>query len=184
MAVNSCSQGFPLSICLWTPIRQAPMCPNHNNKFYVIVICPTNQSLFYKLVHPKDLIKQSDLSTAERMKLKELTQVVPSSPGRGATLQVGSRPRSARHRLAAEAACRWGRPPRPRSRPPLEPLDAGTRAPRPRTRWGRPDMRPATRVPAPGRPDLRTAPNPTSARRSRETEEHLRLWEGRSLSFG
>ena len=60
------------------------------------------------------------------------------------------------------------RSPRPRSRPPLEPLDAGTRAPRPRTRWGR-------------RP---TAPNPTSARRSRETEEHLRLWEGRSLSFG
>ena len=110
MAVNSCSQGFPLSICLWTPIRQAPMCPNHNNKFYVIVICPTNQSLFYKLVHPNDLIKQSDLSTAERMKLKKLTQVVPSSPGRGATLQVGSQPRSSRHRLAAGAACRWGRP--------------------------------------------------------------------------
>ena len=54
MAVNSYSQGFPLSICLWTPIRQAPMCPNHNNKFYVVVICPTNQSMFYKLVHPKD----------------------------------------------------------------------------------------------------------------------------------
>ena len=111
MAVNNCSQSFPLSICLWTPIWHAPMCPNHNNKFYVVVICPTNQSMFYKLVHPKDLIKQSDLSTAERMKLKELTQVVPSSPSRGATLQDGSQPRSAHHRLPAGVSCHWGRPP-------------------------------------------------------------------------
>jgi len=63
-----------------------------------------------KLVHPKDLIKQLDLSTEERMKLKKLTQVVPSSPGRGATLQVGSQPRSSRHRLAAGAARRRSPP--------------------------------------------------------------------------
>jgi hypothetical protein len=36
------------------------MCPNHNNKFYVIVIWPTKQSMFYKLVHPKDLIEQPE----------------------------------------------------------------------------------------------------------------------------
>ena len=92
------------------PIRQDPVCLNHN-KFYVVVICPTNQSMFYKLVPPKDTIKQPNLSTAERMKLKKLTQVVPSSPGRGATLQDGSQPRSARHRLPAGVSCHWGRPP-------------------------------------------------------------------------
>ena len=108
------------------PIRQDPMCLNHNNKFYVVVICPTNQSMFYKLVHPKDTIKQPNLSTAERMKLKKLTQAVPSSPGRRVGLLVGSQARSARHRLAAGAACRWGRPApvppsRHRTRPPLGP---------------------------------------------------------------
>ncbi|KAG2646564.1 hypothetical protein PVAP13_2KG516805 [Panicum virgatum] len=182
------------------------------------------------------------------MKLKKLTQAVPSSPGRRVGLLVGSQARRARHPLpacrragprsrsrltpASRAGClprqrraaraapvparlvpephrscppaaapvaaspsRVGarppavapvatRSPRPRSRPPLEPLDAGTRAPRPRTSWGRPDLRPATRVPAPGRRPPADRSKPYLRSQVTETEEHLRLWEGRSLSFG
>jgi len=120
------------------------MCPNHNNKFYVVVICPTNQSMFYKLVHPKNLIKQPNLSTAESMKLKKLTQVVPSSPGRRVGLLVGSQARSARH--PPPACHRAG----PRSRPRLTPSSRAGCLPRQR-RAARAVPAPARRVPEPRR---------------------------------
>jgi len=120
------------------------MCPNHNNKFYVVVICPTNQSMFYKLVHPKDLIKQPNLSTAERMKLKKLTQAVPSSPGRRVGLLVGSQARSARH---PPPACRRAGP---RSRPRLTPASRAGCLPRQR-RAARAAPVAARRVPEPRR---------------------------------
>ena len=185
MAVNNCSQSFPLSICLWTPIWHAPMCPNHNNKFYVVVICPTNQSMFYKLVHPKGLIKQPNLSTAERMKLKKLTQAVPSSPGRRVGLLVGSQARRARH---PPPACRRAGP-----RPPASaPSSVGPWPPRPATPTAHAFPRPRTRPPAAPSTTTPTAPNPSAGACEQgvtnETEENGRggvcvIWIRGSIVF-